>query len=147
MTFLLPNSYLNLTPEISSAGAGAGAGAGVGYQARQAESMIMGGKSMKRRLQKSKTLRTGIRGRGKYIKGWSKQQPGAHQRTMMMKQCGKKCFLGPRKTFPICSKNTCKRNKKGVYAAYIRAREYMTIKPNSQKYRRITSKARRILKK
>ena len=108
---------------------------------------MSGGKSMKRRLRKVRTLRTGIRGRGKYIKGWSTQQPGYHQRTVMMKQCGKKCFLGPRKTFPICSKNTCKRNKKGVYAAYIRAREYMTIKPNSQKYRRITSKARHLLKK
>ncbi len=105
---------------------------------------IVGGRTMKKRLRKSIT---GIKGRGKYIKGWSKQQPGYHQRTVMMKQCGKKCFLGPRKTFPICNKNTCKRNKKGVYAAYIRAREYMTIKPDSQKYRRITSKARRLLKK
>ena len=44
--------------------------------------------------------------------GWSKQQPGAHQRTLMLKRCGKKCFLGPNKSFPICSKNTCKINKK-----------------------------------
>ena len=48
------------------------------------------------------------------IKGWSKQKPGTHQRTVMMRKCGKKCFLGPNKSFPICSKNTCKINKKGA---------------------------------
>ena len=57
-------------------------------------------------------------------RGWSKQQPGAHQRTLMLKRCGKKCFLGPNKSFPICSKNTCKVNKKGVLSAYKRARQW-----------------------
>jgi hypothetical protein len=42
----------------------------------------------------------------------------------MLKKCGKKCFLGPKKSFPICKKNTCKVSKKGVYAAYVRARQY-----------------------
>jgi len=69
--------------------------------------------------------------------GWKKQQPGYHQRTVMMKKCGKKCFLGPGKTFPICTKNTCKINKKGVYAAYVRSREY--------KHKKISSKARKML--
>ena len=89
---------------------------------------------------------TGIRGRGKYLKGWYNQQPGKHQRTLMMKKCGKKCFLGPNKTFPICSKNTCKVNKNGVQAAYIRAREYMTIK-GTRKYKKIADKAHRMLYK
>jgi hypothetical protein len=91
-----------------------------------------------------KTLKTGIKGRGKYLKGWSKISPGAHDRTVMLHKCGKKCFLGPNKTFPICSKNTCKINKQGVYAAYIRAREYSTIK-GTQKYRKIANKARKLL--
>ena len=56
--------------------------------------------------------------------GWSKENPGFHQRTVMFKKCGKKCFLGSKKSFPICKKNTCKVSKKGVYAAYVRARQY-----------------------
>ncbi len=91
-----------------------------------------------------RTLKTGIKGRGKYLKGWSKIAPNARQRTVMLHKCGKDCFLGPNKTFPICSKNTCKINKKGVYAAYIRAREYSSIK-GTQKYRRIASRAKRML--
>ena len=98
-----------------------------------------GGRTMKRRSL------TGIKGRGKYLKNWSKQQPGYHDRTVMMKECGKKCFLGPNKTFPICTRNTCKRNRKGIYAAYIRSNEYKTIK-GSVKYRRISQKAKRLLK-
>lgn len=99
----------------------------------------IGGRTMKRR----KSI-TGIRGRGKFLKNWSKQKPGYHDRTVMMENCGKKCFLGPRKTFPICTRNTCKRNRKGIYAAYIRANEYITIS-GKQKYRRISAKARKLL--
>lgn len=84
------------------------------------------------------------KGRGTYLKGWAKQQPGTHQRTVMMKKCGKKCFLGPNKTFPICTKNTCRINKKGIHAAYNRAREYMTIK-GTRKYKHIANKAYKLL--
>ena len=56
--------------------------------------------------------------------GWKKQNPGYHERTIMMKKCGKKCFLGPNKSFPICTKNTCKVNSKGIYAAFIRSRQF-----------------------
>jgi hypothetical protein len=99
-----------------------------------------------------KTLKTGIKGRGQYLKGWSTQQPGARQRTIMKHKCGKKCFLGPNKSFPICTKNTCKINRKGVYAAYIRAREHNTISNKNKniktrKYSRIASKAKRLLNK
>jgi len=79
------------------------------------------------------------------LKGWSKQSPNTHQRTIMMKKCVKKCFLGQNKTFPICTKNSCKINKKGIKAAYIRAREYMSIK-GSKKYKNIANKAYRMLK-
>ena len=88
-------------------------------------------------------------------KGWAKKSPGTHQRTVMLRKCGKKCFLGPKKSFPICNKGTCRVNPKGVYSAYIRAREwgkprytYKTSKPTHkrQTYSRIATKAKRILK-
>jgi hypothetical protein len=62
-------------------------------------------------------------GRGSTTRGWKKQKPSFHQRTVMLRKCGKKCFLGPGKSYPICSKNTCKINKKGLYSAYIRAKQ------------------------
>jgi len=70
-------------------------------------------------------------------KNWSKEAPNFHQRTVMLKKCGRKCFLGPKKTFPICKKNTCKISKKGVYAAYIRARQY--------KHAKISKRAKKLL--
>jgi len=77
--------------------------------------------------------------------GWSKSKPSYHQRTLMLKKCGKKCFLGPNKTFPICTKNTCKVNKKGVRAAYKRAMEYKSIR-GTRKYSRIANKALKLLR-
>ena len=56
--------------------------------------------------------------------GWSKQKPSTHQRTVMLRKCGKKCFLGPKKSFPICKKNTCKVSDQGLWAAYVRAKEW-----------------------
>ena len=72
-------------------------------------------------------------------KGWKLEKPGAHQKTVMMKKCGKKCFLGPKKTFPICKKNTCKISKKGLYSAYIRAQQY--------RKQNISKKAKNLIKK
>lgn len=72
-------------------------------------------------------------------RGWKREKPGVHQKTLMMKRCGKKCFLGPNMSFPICKKNTCKVSKKGVYAAYVRTRQYHRNK--------ITKKAKRMLRK
>jgi hypothetical protein len=72
-------------------------------------------------------------------RGWKSENPGAHQRTVMMRKCGKKCFLGPKKSFPICKKNTCKVSKKGVYAAYVRSRQYHR--------RNISQKAKNLLNK
>lgn len=76
--------------------------------------------------------------RKNHLRGWSKEKPGFHQRTVMFKKCGKKCFLGSKKSFPICKKNTCKVSKKGVYAAYVRARQYHR---NS-----VSAKAKRLIK-
>jgi len=77
---------------------------------------------------------------------WKINKPSFHQRTVMLKKCGKKCFLGTKKSFPICKKNTCKINKKGVHAAFIRAREYLSI-TGKRKYRNISIKAKKLLNK
>ena len=93
--------------------------------------------------------------------GWSKQKPSAKQRTKMYKKCGKKCFLGPAKkphpSFPICKKNTCKISKKGVYAAFVRAKQWGTkrssykgkSRPTMKRktYKRIAQKAKKLLHK
>lgn len=63
-------------------------------------------------------------GRGSATRGWKNERPGYYEKTVMLKHCGRRCFLGPQKSFPICKKNTCKVSSKGVYAAYIRARQY-----------------------
>lgn len=63
--------------------------------------------------------------------GWGKIAPKGVDRTRMYKKCGKKCFLGTKTVgnkqhpdFPICAKRTCKTNKKGIWAAYVRAKEW-----------------------
>ena len=98
---------------------------------------------------KTRKLKTGIKGQGGYLRGWKKAQPSVEQRTIMLKKCGKKCFLGPKKSFPICSKNTCKINRQGLHAAYARAREYESItgtrNKSSRKYRDIARKAYNML--
>jgi hypothetical protein len=87
-------------------------------------------------------LKTRRNGRGSATKGWKNEQPSFHQRSIMLKKCGKKCFLGTKKSFPICKKNTCKVSPKGVYSAYIRARQYSS---KGQKYRVVSKKANRML--
>ena len=47
-------------------------------------------------------------GRGIATRGWKKEKPGYSQKTVMLRKCGRKCFLGPGKSFPICKKNTCR---------------------------------------
>jgi len=91
---------------------------------------------------KSKTMKnkTRTKGRGTFLRGWKEAQPGYHERTVMLKKCGNRCFLGPNKTFPICRRNTCKVDRRGIEAAYIRAREYMKIR-GTPKYKRISAKA------
>ena len=87
-------------------------------------------------------LKTRRNGRGSATKGWKNEQPSYHQRSIMLKKCGKKCFLGTKKSFPICKKNTCKVSPKGVYSAYIRARQYSS---KGQKYRVVSKKANKML--
>lgn len=71
-------------------------------------------------------------------KGWAKMSPTRRERKGMKKDCGSKCFLGPtnESCFPICAKGTCKINIKGIYAAYVRAREYGSKRSSSKKMHR-----------
>jgi hypothetical protein len=99
-------------------------------------------------------------------KGWSLMSPKTSERKIMKKECGSKCFLGPtnESCFPICVKGTCKINTKGIYAAYVRARQYgsktikrktSAIKPQKNQHHRhtkkmyqtIASRAKKMLKK
>ena len=95
--------------------------------------------------------------------GWHKQAPFGAARTRMFKKCGKKCFLGTKTkgdkqhpSFPICTKGTCKINSKGLYAAYIRAKEWGNPRKSYKgkghprykrgTYKKIAAKAKRMLK-
>ena len=87
--------------------------------------------------------------------GWAAVAPQGHARTVMLRDCGKKCFLGPNKSFPICAKRTCKVNDKGLYAAYVRARQWGKAprkykgksRPRHKQrvYRRVARTAKRML--
>ena len=89
--------------------------------------------------------------------GWAKISPKGRARTVMKRKCGKKCFLGPKKSFPVCAKGTCKVNTKGLYAAYVRARQWgkrrssykgrsrPTMKQST--YKRVARKAKSMLKR
>lgn len=90
-------------------------------------------------------------------KGWSKIQPKGKQRTIMYKKCGKKCFLGKitrgnkkHPDFPICKKGTCRISKKGLWAAYIRSKQwgkpYRSYKTKSKMthYNKKNAKTKRI---
>lgn len=105
------------------------------------------GRSSKRRRRSSRTMPWA---------GWGKIAPRGRARTIMFRNCGKKCFLGPRKSFPICAKGTCRVNTKGLYAAYIRSRQWGKAKSHykgksrpSMKHRvytRVARMAKRMLK-
>lgn len=57
--------------------------------------------------------------------GWSKLKPrNMKERQTMKKKCGVKCFLGPKVSYPICKKNTCKIAKSGIWSAYIRGMQW-----------------------
>ena len=75
---------------------------------------------------------------GSVTRGWKKEQPGYHEKTIMLKKCGKKCFLSADKKYPICKKNTCKISRKGLYSAYIRSKQYHN--------RTVSKKAKKLLK-
>lgn len=73
------------------------------------------------------------------MKGWTKMLSPRTQseRRKLKARCGSKCFLRPStNSFPICAKNSCTYNCKGLLAAKTRARQF--------KYTSIASKAQRL---
>ena len=93
---------------------------------------------------------------------WSASSPkSVGDRSAVLKKCGRRCFLGPGKSFPVCARlggaggasgaGTCKIDRHGVQAAYSRAREWAAItarkKGSSSKaaaaHRKYTAIARR----
>ncbi len=87
--------------------------------------------------------------------GWKKIAPFGDSRIKMYIKFGNKCFLGSRKlinkkypNFPICTKGTCTINKKGLYAAYIRAKQWSTKSKFKKKtYKKIALLAKDMLNK
>ena len=87
--------------------------------------------------------------------GWKNDKPhSTSERNIMKEKCGKKCFLGTQNSFPICTKGTCDINNKGVWAAYIRAREWgsknkkkKSSKHSRKYYKKIANRSRKILTK
>lgn len=119
----------------------------------------------RKRMSKRKIMKTTGKTRRRVPwAGWSKVAPVGAERTRMYERCGQKCFLGTKTPgdrkhpdFPICSKGTCDVNPKGVYAAFVRAKEWGNKrstykgkgKPRLQRrtYKRIARKAEKILEK
>ncbi len=90
--------------------------------------LMRSGSKRRSRVRKSPSKR-----RSKYA-GWAKLSPKKGvERNIMLKKCGKKCFLGPNKSFPICNKGTCKVNSKGIHAAYVRSRQNERKYPSHKK--------------
>ena len=75
-------------------------------------------------------------------RGWSNEKPEFHQRTVMLRKCGRKCFLGANKSFPICKKNTCNVSYKGVHSAFVRSRQF---RMKGAKYRVVSRKAKKLI--
>lgn len=78
-------------------------------------------------------------------KGWAKMSPKkGKERNAMMKKCGSKCFLEPKtKKYPICSKNSCKINKKGLQSAYNRAMQYGRVDIALKSRKKMTKKVKK----
>ena len=90
----------------------------------------------------------------KTFKSWRRNQPTRRQRSLQLKRCGKKCFLGSKKSFPICNAGSCKPSKGGLIAAYVRSREMTrrardrTIKKHrASYYYNVAKKAKTLLRK
>jgi len=91
---------------------------------------------------------------------WSASSPkSVGERSAVLKKCGRRCFLGPGRSFPVCARlgsasggaGTCKIDRHGVQAAYSRAREWAAITARKKgssstaahKHRKYTAIARR----
>ena len=117
--------------------------------------------------QSSATRSRSSRGHGH----WSASAPKTvGDRAAVLSKCGRRCFLGPGKSFPICARldatgaggagraGTCKIDRRGVQAAYSRAREWASITARKKgasvkaarahrKYTAIAKRAKTLLKR
>jgi hypothetical protein len=105
----------------------------------------------------SRSRSRGSRSRGsRSSRGWSRVAPrSVGERSAVLSKCGRRCFLGPGKAFPICTRlgsgsGACKIDRRGVAAAYSRAREWAAITARKKRtasgaraHRRYTTVARR----
>lgn len=64
-------------------------------------------------------------------RGWAVDFPlKGKERQELYRKCGQKCFLGPNLSFPVCKRctdgscNSCRYDKRGVQAAFQRARQW-----------------------
>ena len=84
-------------------------------------------RSVKRSLKRSvkRSLKRSV-GRGGRTRGWKVASPArGRERSAMKKKCGSKCFLSPaRNGYPICARNTCKPDCRGIISAKVRAGQY-----------------------
>lgn len=81
-----------------------------------------------RRMQLRASQKEG-EGRGSPTRGWVNRAPQkGRERHTLMNKCGKKCFLGPNESYPVCAAlrtgQGCKYDCGGVQAAYNRSRQY-----------------------
>jgi hypothetical protein len=87
---------------------------------------------------------------------WKEDAPNKKERVVMLKKCGRKCFLGPGTSFPVCTCGTCDVNPRGVQSAYSRAREWASITARKKHnyanakthrgYVEVANRAKRLLK-
>ena len=87
---------------------------------------------------------------------WKEDAPNKKERVVMLKKCGRKCFLGPGTSFPVCTCGTCDVNPRGVQSAYSRAREWASITARKKRnyanakthrgYVEVADRAKRLLK-
>jgi hypothetical protein len=96
---------------------------------------------------------------------WSRVAPRTiGERRDVLHKCGRRCFLGAGTSFPICARlgsgsaKTCKVDRRGVAAAYSRAREWASITARKKrssakaaaahrKYTAVARRAKKILSK
>ena len=126
------------------------------------QSSASSGASSSRHRSRSRSRSHHHRGRGH----WSASAPkSVGDRAAVLKKCGRKCFLGPGKSFPICARlgaagsaGTCKIDRHGVQAAYSRASEWAAITARKKgsssaaahkhrKYTAIAKRAKSLLKR
>jgi hypothetical protein len=108
--------------------------------------------------EQSRSSRSSRSSSSRQSRGWSRVAPKTvGDRRAVLAKCGRRCFLGPGLTFPVCARASasagdCKVDRRGVAAAYSRARQWASITARKKRtssaskaraHRRYTAVARR----